>query len=155
MRIFTWGGAEIGNNVHLGAPSILGSEPYLISIGDNTYFSGLDIQLITHDGSIMQLFYMGKTNKKLDYLGKIKIGKNCFIGSRVLILKNVELGDNCIVGAGAVVTKSFPSNSVIAGIPAKLICTTDEFYNKNKIFLSDTFGMSYEEKRKWCEQNRL
>ena len=51
----------------------------------------------------------------------IIIGKNCWIGTNVVILPGVELGDNVIVGAGAVVTKSFLSNCVLAGVPAKLI----------------------------------
>jgi acetyltransferase-like isoleucine patch superfamily enzyme len=53
--------------------------------------------------------------------GRVKIGSNCWIGAKAIILKDVELGDGCVVGAGAVVTKSFPTGSVIAGIPAKLI----------------------------------
>jgi acetyltransferase-like isoleucine patch superfamily enzyme len=51
----------------------------------------------------------------------IKIGKNCWIGSKVTILDGVEIGDSCIVAAGAVVNKSFPSNSVIGGVPAKIL----------------------------------
>ncbi len=51
--------------------------------------------------------------------GRIKIGNNCWIGAKAIILKDVELGDGCVVGAGAVVTKSFPSGSIIAGIPAR------------------------------------
>lgn len=53
--------------------------------------------------------------------GIVKIGNNCWIGAKAIILKDVELGDNCVVAAGAVVTKSFPAGSVIAGIPAKVI----------------------------------
>ncbi len=54
-------------------------------------------------------------------VGRLKIGNNCWIGAKAVILKDVELGDGCVVGAGAVVTKSFPAGSIIAGVPAKLI----------------------------------
>jgi len=53
--------------------------------------------------------------------GSIKIGKNCWLGNGVVITAGVELGDNVVVGANAVVTKSFPSNVIIAGVPAKVI----------------------------------
>ena len=53
--------------------------------------------------------------------GSVKIGKNCWLGTSVTILPGVELGDNVTVGANSVVTKSFSSNCVIAGVPAKVI----------------------------------
>ena len=53
--------------------------------------------------------------------GTVRIGDGCWLGARVVILKDVTLGDRCVVGAGAVVTKSYPAGSVIAGVPAKLI----------------------------------
>ena len=53
--------------------------------------------------------------------GKVKIGNHCWIGAKVIILKDVELGDGSIVGAGAVVTKSFPAGSRIAGVPAQVM----------------------------------
>jgi acetyltransferase-like isoleucine patch superfamily enzyme len=51
--------------------------------------------------------------------GKVKIGNRCWIGAKVVILKDVELGDGCIVGAGSVVTKSVAPGSVVAGVPAQ------------------------------------
>lgn len=53
--------------------------------------------------------------------GVVRIGNNCWIGAKAIILKDVVLGDNCVVAAGAVVTKSFPAGSVVAGVPAKVI----------------------------------
>ena len=51
----------------------------------------------------------------------VKIGNNVWIGDNVSIMPGVVLGNNIIVGANTVVTKSFPDNSVIAGVPAKVI----------------------------------
>lgn len=52
-----------------------------------------------------------------------KIGDNCLIGMGAIILNNVIIGDNCIIGAGAVVTegKIIPSNSLVLGIPSKVV----------------------------------
>ena len=50
-----------------------------------------------------------------------RIGRNCFIGGRAMILPGVEIGDGCIVGAGAVVTKSVPPGSIVAGNPARIL----------------------------------
>jgi maltose O-acetyltransferase len=59
-------------------------------------------------------------------VGHVKIGNQCWIGAKAVILKDVELGDGCVVAAGAIVTKSFPANSVVAGVPARLLrCMTE------------------------------
>ncbi len=51
----------------------------------------------------------------------IKIGSNCWIGSKVTILDGVKIGSGCIIAAGSVVNKSFPNNSIIGGVPSKLL----------------------------------
>jgi acetyltransferase-like isoleucine patch superfamily enzyme len=51
----------------------------------------------------------------------VSIGKNCWLGFGSVVLAGVTLGDNVTVGANAVVTRSFPSNVVIAGVPAIVI----------------------------------
>jgi len=88
-----------------------------VSIGNNNMF-GPDIYITDSN----HVFGMGidPHNNPMNK-GKVIVGNCCWIGAKAVILKDVELGDYCVVAAGAVVTKSFPSGSVIGGVPAKLI----------------------------------
>ena len=49
------------------------------------------------------------------------IGNNVTLGANVIIIGDISVGDNVVIGAGAVVTKDVPSNSVVAGNPAKVL----------------------------------
>ena len=51
----------------------------------------------------------------------IRIGNNCWIATGAIITAGVQLGDHTVVAAGSVVTKSFPGNVLIGGVPAKVI----------------------------------
>lgn len=51
----------------------------------------------------------------------VRIGKNSWIGNNVSILKGVEIGERSVVGAGSVVNRSFPNDSIIGGVPAKIL----------------------------------
>lgn len=84
-----------------------------IYIGDDTIFApGVKIISANHDNDDYSRHIKQKP---------IRIGKNCWIGANAVVLPGVELGDNVIVGTGAVVTKSFPSNLIIGGVPAQII----------------------------------
>ncbi|MCE3278811.1 MAG: acyltransferase [Bacteroidetes bacterium] len=108
---------KLGNNVHLnfaisGGTNIYAFDNTTIEIGDDTIWAyNVCIQTGNHDFKERNRFN----------LGSVKIGKNCWLGNGVAIMAGVELGDNVTVGANSVVTKSFPSNTVIAGCPAKVI----------------------------------
>ena len=141
-------GCKIGEKTRLlcGIKSF-GTEPYLVEIGEDCLLSG-DLNFFTHDGGVKVLnslnFFDGK---RMDKVGKIVIGNNCFIGYGTKIMPGVTIGDNVIVGAGAIVTKDVPSNHIVAGVPAKVICTIEEFYEKNKDKFINTCGLSYDEKK--------
>lgn len=135
-------GLILGNNCNI-CSELPYNEVYLIEIGNNTVIS-YQVSFVTHDASLGALI----NQKYLDLYGKIKIGNNCFIGAKSTILYGVTLGDNTVVAAGAVVTKSFKEgNVVIGGNPAKVLCSTKEYIEKNKGMLIDTNGCNFEEKR--------
>lgn len=55
------------------------------------------------------------------YAKPVTIGNDCWIGAGAIILGGVTLGDNVTVAAGAVVTRSFPGDCIIGGVPARVI----------------------------------
>ena len=116
-------GIHIGDNCKIYT-FITSREPSLISIGSRTTVSG-NVQFCTHDNAISKVL-PGTT----DVMGKITVGDDCFLGMSCILLYGVTLGDHCIVGAGSVVTKSFPARSVIAGNPARLVCSIDAYAEK-------------------------
>jgi acetyltransferase-like isoleucine patch superfamily enzyme len=117
-------GVKLGKNCRITGKHIsFGGEPYLVEIGDDvTITPGVRFQ--THDGGVA-LFR--KEYPGMNILGKIKVGNNVFIGEDAMIMLGVEIGDNVVVGARSVVTKSVPSNSVVAGVPARVIKSLDEY----------------------------
>ena len=78
--------------------------------------------LIGHNVSILTLNHDERPEFRQNIYPKpIKIGENVWIGSNATILQGVTIGDGAIIGANAVVTKDIPQNSIVAGIPAKII----------------------------------
>ena len=57
---------------------------------------------------------------------------NVFIGSNSIILPNIRIGSNVIIAAGSIITKDIPDNSVVAGVPARVIETFDNYLEKRK-----------------------
>ena len=63
---------------------------------------------------------VGSSNSK-PITKPIKIGDNVEIGSNATVLPGVTIGDNATVGAGAVVNEDVPPDSVVVGVPAKVV----------------------------------
>lgn len=106
-----------------------GSDYRLISIGKNTTISR-DVVVLTHDFSIVKGLQAIGQEATDHFLKPVEIGENCFIGARCLILPGTEIGDNTICGGGAVLHGKIPSNSIVAGNPAKSICSIEEWTRK-------------------------
>ncbi len=71
------------------------------------------VEFITHDGSLW--LYADKHGRRYAY-APIEIGNDVFIGLNAMIMPGVKIGSRVIVAAGALVSKSVPSNSVVAGV---------------------------------------
>ena len=126
-------GVRIGDGCHIGEPKTVTidiTRPYLVEIG-NMVRMNKGFTLLTHDFATSVL-----TNVYGEFIpssGKVKIGNNVYFAQKCTVMKGVTIGDNCIIGYGSLVTKNIPSNSVVAGSPARVICTLEEYYKKRKI----------------------
>lgn len=139
-------GVKMGKKCQIFNRCSFGSEPFLIEFGDYVKVT-TGCKFITHDGGVEVLRNIDSSLKDIDVFGKIVIGNNVFFGNNVIVLPNVTIGDNVVIGAGAVVTKSFPSNVVIAGVPAKVVSTLDDYKAKVLTKADRTKGMSAKDKK--------
>lgn len=144
MGVTVGEGCKFYGNIHWG------SEPYLITIGNNVRITN-GVSFITHDGGVWVVRNLGlnKKSKYIDVFGKVVIGNNVHIGWNAIIMPGVTIGDNVIIGAGAIVTKDIESNSVAVGVPAKVIETIDEYNKKVLEKCDNTKGLSAKEKKEY------
>ena len=111
MRIF-WLRRVWGMDIHPTAQISLTAKldrtfPIGVHVGACSYIA-FEVRILTHDRT--RGLYV-----------HTKIGRDCFIGGRSMILPGVEIGDGSIVGAGSVVTRSVSPASAVAGNPARVI----------------------------------
>ena len=110
--------------------------PQGIHIGANTLVAGGSV-ILSHD-------HCKRVGNNQPFLIDTFIGKNCFIAVGAIILPGVKIGDEVIVGAGAIVTKDVPSNTVVAGNPARII--------RENIKMNDFAALeNWTEKSGWTE----
>lgn len=121
----------------------LGSEPYLITLGNHVTISQ-DVTFINHDGGV---WVFRKEYPDLDVFGTIVIEDNCFIGANATILPGVRIGANSIVGAASLVNRDIPSDSMAAGVPARVIGSIAEYKAKKLAQTLDTKRLTEEQKR--------
>lgn len=134
-------GVTIGNNNFINTRN-WSSEPFLITIGDNCQITQ-DVYFHTHGGShVARQWY-----PDFDVFGKIKVCSGVYIGSGSHIMPGVTIGEGSLIAAGSVVTHSVPAHTVWGGVPARQICTVEEYVEKNKKYNLNTKHMPKTEKR--------
>lgn len=110
---------DCGKNIHIGKHVFINmgckfQDQGGIYIGDGT--------LVGHNVVLATLNHaMSPENRGTMVPAPIRIGKNVWIGSNATILPGVTIGDGAIVAAGAVVNRDVPENTIVGGVPAKVI----------------------------------
>lgn len=136
IRYARWIGVTVGENCRLIQVSY-SSEPYLITLGDHV--SASFVRFETHDGGV---WVLRDENPGYDIVKPITVGNNVFIGFGSVILPGVTIGDNVVVGARSVVTKDIPANTIVAGVPARIIKSKEEYEVSCRMDIEDTKQLS-------------
>ena len=118
-------GMTVGKNFkRLNGVILDPSHCWLIEIGDNVTIAPR-VHILCHDASTKQFLNYTK-------IGRVNIGNNVFLGAETVVLPGVNIGNNVIIGANSTVTRDVPDNMVVAGSPARIICTLEEYLQKEK-----------------------
>lgn len=118
-------GMKVGKNFNrLGGVILDPAHCWLIEIGDNVTLAPR-VHILCHDASTKMFLNYTK-------IGRVTLGNNVFVGAESVILPGVTVGSNVIVGANSTVTHDVPDNSVVAGSPARVICTLEEYLEKER-----------------------
>lgn len=121
-------GVAVGKNTRLinikPLDSTFGSEPYLVTIGNHVTVAA-DVRFVTHDGGV---WVFREKEPDIEVFGAIVIGDNVFIGYGTIIMPGVTVGSNVVIGARSIVTRDIPDNVVVAGSPAKVLKSIDDYY---------------------------
>ncbi|GAA5093153.1 hypothetical protein GCM10023210_23100 [Chryseobacterium ginsengisoli] len=154
LKVCINNGLKLGKNAVVRNNVSFGSEPFLVEIGDETRIAS-GVTFVTHSGATINIRKL-EGYENVRNFGKIKVGKNCAIGSNSVILQDVEIGDNCVLGANSVLSESMPEHTVYAGNPAKYVCEIEDYADVLKKTTVD-YPIDLEKDRKklnqWLIQN--
>ncbi len=139
-------GVKVGRNCFISTKD-WGTEPYLIEVGNNVQIAH-GVKIHTHGGGNVAR----RKYPDFDIFGRVIIEDWVYIGTLAQIMPGVTIGEGSLVAAGSVVTKSIPKGVVVGGNPARIICSVEEYIDKNLKYNTHTKGKSAIEKRAILER---
>jgi maltose O-acetyltransferase len=122
-------GLVLGHRVYIAPGTLIDPRHcWLVSIGDESVI-GPRVHILAHDASTKP--HLGFTR-----IGAVRIGRKVFVGAGSLILPGVSIGDRAIVGAGSVIRRDVPPGTIVAGNPAEVVGTTEEYLARHRELLT-------------------
>jgi acetyltransferase-like isoleucine patch superfamily enzyme len=112
----------------------------------------VSVNFVNHDGGV---WVLRTEYPDLDLIDRINIGNNVFIGQGATLLPGTKIGDNVVVGARSLVKGNLPGGFVYAGIPAREICTIEEYKEKTLKHGVATKNMSLSGKEMFLKEKFL
>ena len=119
LRVFPPFYTDFGKNIKVGEDVFINACCHFQDHGGVTIGDGCQIG---HNVVFATLNHgVAPEDRKHTIPAPVVLGKNVWVGSNSTILQGVTIGDNAIVAAGAVVTKDVPANTVVGGVPARVL----------------------------------
>ena len=116
IKLHRMRGVKIGKNVHIGPlVTIDDVYPNFVIIEDGVSIAGQNF-IITHNKPLEYHKHLSEA-----FLGPVVIRKNAWVAIGVIILPGVTIGEGAIVASGSVVNKDGPPNTLVGGVPAKIL----------------------------------
>lgn len=137
-------GVHVGSNCLIYRSVEWPTEPYLVTIGNNVQLTR-GVAIHTHGGGNV----IRRKIPNFDTFGKVIIKDWAYIGAHAQIMAGVTIGEGALVAAGSVVTKSVPDGMVVGGCPAKILCSVDDFIERNMKYNLMTKDLNPVEKKKY------
>lgn len=136
---YTYRTISVGDDVFIGKGACIMAAETTITFGNKIMLGpNVTIRGGNHNTSVIGAYMYDVKHKRPEDDQPVIIEDDVWIGAGATVLKGVTIGRGSIVAAGAVVTKSMPENSIIGGIPAKVIKQrfSDQDWEKHrKIYL--------------------
>lgn len=119
LRVFPPFYTDFGKNIHIGENVFINACCHFQDHGGVTLGDGCQIG----HNVVFATFNHGlePENRRFTYPAPIVLGRNVWVGSNATILQGVTIGDNSVVAAGAVVTRDVPADTIVGGVPARVI----------------------------------
>jgi acetyltransferase-like isoleucine patch superfamily enzyme len=111
-------GLTVGKNVHINYGTYIEARGG-VTLGDNVLI-GPNCTIVSFNHTLFPIENSARINGPI-HLAPVIIGDNVWLGANCVVLPGITIGNNCIAAAGAVITENVPDNTIVGGVPAKVI----------------------------------